>query len=224
MPDANIPSGIRALTIVQMRTGLSRDVVVNSWAFETQDASPADDADRDVVAAALKKFFEEPVTGTRSVSSFFGQAADRGTNHGLTKTYLMGDTVPRTPRLHTWTVTPAGVTLRPIPTECAYCLSFKSTEQKGPRGRGRVFLGPLDQGCVEEETDVSIRPTAQFMQVVRDAAVRMRDELNATGTVRWCVYSTYGPDHLHPVTDVWCDNEFDTVRKRGFRGTARLTG
>jgi len=223
MADAIITSGIRALVVIPGQTGLAKDVFVNSFAFERNGGISPSDAELDAIAALLVTFYNTNTVGNTPLAGHLSTFCDRGANKCQVKVYRMGEAPPRTPHTSSFQLGALAGAERPIPNEVAICASFKSSEQKGPRGRGRVFIGPLNGAAVTQTTDFSVRPTGALQLSVRDAMVALRDNAgDALST--WCVYSSFGPDHLHPVTDVWCDNEFDTVRKRGVKPTVRVTG
>lgn len=223
MADAIITSGIRALVVIPGKTGLAKDVFVNSFAFERNGGIEPSDGDLDAVAAALASFYNTDSGGNGAIAGHLSTFCDRSANKCQIKVYKMTEAPPRTPHISSFTLGALAGAERPIPNEVAICASFKSTEQKGPRGRGRVFIGPLNGAAVTQTTDFSVRPTGALQLSVKDAMVALKNSSGVT-LCTWCVYSSFGPDHLHPVTDVWCDNEFDTVRKRGVKPTVRVTG
>lgn len=223
MADAIVTGGIRALVVIPGKTGLARDVFVNSFAFFHPGGGPTTDADRDAVATLLQHFYQNGATGINALGSYLGQYVDRGTNHCSIKTYDMAEAPPRTPRISTWTMPNLVGGTGPIPNEVALCGSFKSSAQKGPRGRGRVFIGPLDAHCVVEADDLTIRPSAAVIASLRNALATLKTATAET-PYQWGIYSHFGPTHIHPVTDIWVDNEFDTIRKRGERATSRVVG
>jgi hypothetical protein len=105
-----------------------------------------------------------------------------------------------------------------FPREVACCLSFFS-ERNIPRQRGRLYI-PL----------VIISPAAQQIdgrpsQGLRTNIAELAPIFSDLGgvDVDWSIYSRV--DALaRPVTDWWIDDEWDTVRSRGLRATARTTG
>jgi len=104
-----------------------------------------------------------------------------------------------------------------IPREIALCLSFYSGRNI-PRQRGRLYV-PC---CVSNVfADPGVRPGAAMQEKV--AALAPIFEGLGGADVDWCVYSRVD-DVARPVTNWWVDNEWDTVRTRGLRGDARLTG
>lgn len=110
------------------------------------------------------------------------------------------------------------------PREVALCLSFYS-ERNLPRKRGRIYCGPfasiVSNGEVPSQTSI--------MAPLLD----MADGFAGLGgiDVDWCVYSPTdaalaGGDvgaGMHPVTDAWVDDAWDTVRSRGKKASQRST-
>lgn len=100
------------------------------------------------------------------------------------------------------------------PREVSLCLSyFAGFNVK--RFRGRVYIPNAFLGGT-----TGLRPTASQMT----AALNFRNALgkNLSANAVWCVFSRVLNQSL-PITDVWVDDEWDTVRSRGSRTTARQT-
>lgn len=99
------------------------------------------------------------------------------------------------------------------PREVALCLSFYS-ERNLPRQRGRLYLGPWSAGTMD------LRPPSGNVT----QALALGDGLTDIGGVdiQWGVYSPTDSE-FRQVSHYWVDNEWDTVRSRGLRGTARVT-
>lgn len=100
------------------------------------------------------------------------------------------------------------------PREVALCLSYFAQHNR-PRFRGRLYLPPSWFGSV-----FNARPPGAVQQAVVDFAQVIGHGL-PQGTF-WTVYSRVS-DSDAQVTDVWCDDEYDTIRSRGLRGTSRVT-
>ena len=102
-----------------------------------------------------------------------------------------------------------------IPREVAVCLSYYAVYNR-PRFRGRLFLPPTWFTAV-----ANVRPSGTLQQAVVDFSTDVLTKALPGGTF-WTVYSpTQGTDAQ--VTDVWCDDEWDTVRSRGLKATNRIT-
>lgn len=103
------------------------------------------------------------------------------------------------------------------PREVCLCLSYYATLNQ-PRTRGRVYL---PNGLINGGAQLGVRPTT----TMRSAALAWKGALSTglpAGTV-WVVYSRKN-DSTAPVTNVWVNDEWDTVRSRGLRETARTLG
>ena len=92
------------------------------------------------------------------------------------------------------------------PGEVALCLSFYS-ERNVPRQRGRVYL-PV----AHRSSSLGANPG---LAILTDA-VALGQQLAAAGGVNvdWSIFSTRD-QQARKVTDVWVDDEWDTVRSRG---------
>lgn len=124
-------------------------------------------------------------------------------------------------------VYPAGVsTKNPIatppvysmPRELALCLSFFG-DRNVPRERGRLYLPAIWAGATP--AGLTLRPSG----TMRTTAGTLAAALSGVGgaNVDWIVWSRVN----HSATQVknwWVDDEWDIVRRRGLRGTARTTG
>lgn len=100
------------------------------------------------------------------------------------------------------------------PRELALCLSFYA-DRNLPRHRGRIFVPKV---CINGTP--SVRPTTQMMTDVLGLYSRLKD---VGGTdLEWSVYSRM--DNVHrQIQHGWVDDEWDTIRSRGFRPTTRQT-
>ena len=105
----------------------------------------------------------------------------------------------------------------PMPREVALCLSFYA-ERNLPRQRGRLFI---PAGLGSGFGTAGVRPNVGQQNFVSDL-VAIFAELGGPD-VDWVVYSPTA-NLGHKVTNWWVDNEWDTIRSRGLRGDARITG
>src|SRR4051812_33177742 len=102
-----------------------------------------------------------------------------------------------------------------MPREVAICLSYYAQFNR-PRFRGRLYL-PASWFTATP----TVRPAAGVLTGVLGFASSVLNRTLPGGTF-WTVYSpTAGTDAQ--VTDVWCDDEWDTVRSRGMKPTTRQT-
>jgi len=139
----------------------------------------------------------------------------------LLKAYNRADPEPRAPiatRLFSFTAAPGGA---PLPPEVSLCLSFQALKLSGQpqaRRRGRVYLGPLRQDRVGTDG----RPTAGLLTSALDAGTALLASSDASALWSWDIWSTVGAAGVL-VDNGWCDNEFDTQRRRGRIATLRQT-
>lgn len=101
------------------------------------------------------------------------------------------------------------------PREVAICLSYFAVWNR-PSYRGRLYL-PSSWITAA----IGARPSDPLLDQVLTFATQVLTK-NLPPASFWTVYS-----RLHrsdsQVTDIWCDDEWDTVRSRGLRGTKRIT-
>lgn len=100
------------------------------------------------------------------------------------------------------------------PREVALCLSYYG-ERNLPRTRGRMYI------CVAAGQNLSMsgnRPSA----FTRDQLIALADGIAGLGgpDVDWIWWSTIDGSH-GPVKHAFVDDEWDVVRKRGFRPSTR---
>jgi hypothetical protein len=137
--------------------------------------------------------------------------------------YDLGEAQPRTPHTFTFTVPGAGnapAAQIPLPAEVALCLSLKS-DHNGPRGMGRVYLGPWHSGAITNVTDFGeARPHPDLQTSMGLAAGALKTAaLNAV--LPWSVLSR-ADDTTYPIVKGWVDNAWDTQRSRGMKASGRV--
>jgi hypothetical protein len=99
------------------------------------------------------------------------------------------------------------------PREVALCLSYYSGYNR-PRMRGRLFLpGTLLGGAMGQRPSPGQIAAALTWQTIFNVG---------TATAFWGVYSKISNACL-PITHVWVDDEWDTIRSRGMDPTSRVT-
>lgn len=134
-----------------------------------------------------------------------------------TKIYDMGDSIPREARA-TATKNVGLHPPSPMPREIAVCLSFYATRNL-PRTRGRIYL-PAAVGMASGSLDA--RPTSTIRTKALGLATTANQSIPDIGgiDVKHIVWSD--TDRVgRQVTHYYVDDEWDTVRKRGFRPTTR---
>lgn len=104
-----------------------------------------------------------------------------------------------------------------LPRELALCLSYYTTYNR-PRYRGRLYL-PAWWFTAAPQT----RPTSGLCDDVLKFANNVLAKSMPAQT-NWVVYSQREGKSQGGVTDIWCDNEWDTQRSRGLKADTRSTG
>lgn len=104
------------------------------------------------------------------------------------------------------------------PREVAVCLSFYS-ERNLPRQRGRLYIPALMM--LNDGSISAVRPT-EPMRTKVGALAQILADLGDTET-DWSVYSRVD-DEARPISNWYVDDEWDTIRSRGLRPTARTAG
>lgn len=207
----------RAQVRLNTLTALPEDVVTNTFHFEAEDNSPAD---QQAILNAVEDFYTATLSTGRTLASHYPQQMDDGPHE--IRLYDLSQPKPRVPvdsLSFTFASVPAGTGL---PTECAAVLSFEGDKVSGipqARRRNRIYFGPLDTAdAVSSATRVNIG--ANLIADLLAAAEAMNTAL-LTGET-WVAYSeTY--NIWTPVTTAWVDNAFDTQRRRGTDATSRTS-
>jgi hypothetical protein len=224
MPEAHIENGISAQAVIGSSSGLARDVFVNTFHFNKIPGGRPTDGDLDNLGGMIRDFYIAAIGAHGTPDSWMSRAVDRGANKCVVKLYRLDDAPPRQPHLFPFTLNPwGGGTDTGLPREMAVCLSYKCVTQPGPRGRGRIYIGPLKAQAVEYASPGDYRPSGTLMLGLIESGVALRDASGAAN-LPWQVYSRMNTaQHMHTVTNLWVDNEFDVVRGRGLRPTSRVT-
>lgn len=210
-------------SVLSSSTGMVEDRVINTMVIEYNQL---------VDAAVLADAWER----------FWGRGA--GVGQGQLVDYLSNDIVldaeaPDGPRLEiadlnvaTGEVSPVVATIpfaldfatvpisTPLPREAAICVSFRSDGLPAARNRGRMFIGPLNAEAVDNQLGTA-RVAAGAVSGATEGLKRFCLRLLAIDA-HLCVWSRTAAS-VSRVTQGWCDNEFDTQRRRGLRATQRTT-
>lgn len=102
-----------------------------------------------------------------------------------------------------------------LPAEVALALSYAGAPESGQsqaRRRGRIFLGPLNNGAGSGNSSIVYRPTSAFVVSCIQACKRLA-AVEPIGA-QWRVYSRANQDFVL-IDRGWVDNAFDTQRRRG---------
>lgn len=220
----------RCTVSIPTDTAIPADTVNNVWSF--RNVSTADhDLDALEITGRLDGFYTE-------LATLFSSRLDlAGTRLTIVD---MAEESPRLPFYdEAMAISGESSTNNDLPAEVAICLSFRGSLGSGlnaRRRRGRIYLGPLQV----QTGDRAVPDTAWPPAIVSAAETNIG---TLDGDVEWCVYSRYthcnvpvgtqlDPD-VHeedplrlvlafvPVVHWWCDNAWDTQRRRGPIATAR---
>lgn len=221
MADPHLPGTYRAMVILQGSSSLPEDRFITTWCFRSLGAF-AIAAVQARITALLTDFWLTPVGAGSSVDAYIGPQASRAAGASKIVTYDLGEATPRTPHTATFTLGPplGGTGGVGFPAEVACCLSLR-TAHLGPRGLGRVYIGPLAVGAAFAGAFNESRPTPAFRTALGAAAARMRTDAGTTAVpMEWGVLS--GADGIeYEVLGGWVDDAWDTQRRRGLVATGR---
>jgi len=215
-----MPTTLRTQVTLPTASGLPQDVCMNTWHCISNAVDRLDDAEGFV--SDLLVFYlviDTFLSGRLSTDIAFD-------------VYDLVDASPRTPIYHFDSTLSVG-TGDGLPNEVAICLSYRGALGSGlvpARHRGRIYLGPLDGGVVDQGTgdtivDISVR------NAIATAAGALKDDTTGNGWP-WAVFSPtnagsppWSSGDLLVGTDAvvagYVDDAFDTIRSRGGSATAR---
>lgn len=222
---------ILAVVTIPKKSGIPRDAVENTFAFATD--APADAAAATAITTQLNDFYGASHGAFGSVSSWLADSVDAsGTWEAMYYDISghLGGTAHGSP-FGSGLITPGTIGTDSLPSELAACLSFRSNygtdvefggggaTRPRARDRGRVFIGPIKKGAVE---DSSTTQEGRIIGGLCQSIVSAADALKGDATYTWSVWSRKDAT-LKPVTVVWCDNAWDIQRRRGADATSRFS-
>lgn len=156
------------------------------------------------------------------ICTMFGTRLGAATREVACKAYDVPHVQPNPPRSSR--VKNLGVLWTPLSyTEGALCLSFAANASL-PRERGRMYLPIGIARNASIDTAFGTRPTTPQMQWALDFYSVANASLPDLGGIDW-KFGVWSPSNnsFKQTTKAWVDNEWDTVRSRGLRESARLT-
>lgn len=198
-------------------TSIPADTMVNTWHFEGSGSDPVN------VADMLTDYYEDVPTG--AAGSIVGaMTAQAFTGDIVINAYNLSDPKPRAP-VYTVARTLAGIgSGTPLPSEVALVMSYHAASGSGvppARRRGRVYLGGFGTGA-SGTSGGSARPTAAIRLTIASAGRDLIQASNASVSWSWVQYSQL-TSTANLVTGGWCDDSWDTQRRRGAASTVRTT-
>lgn len=240
---------IRAVAVLKHVSGLARDNCVNTFHFTGELAGFSDLN----VVDAVRRMYLQPLGEPGNLISPLGTYLSPAINtldvhlYEVPGTLTDGKETPAGPPRFSSLGNPGdiaslvGVSATPLPSEVAACISYQGTPGAGVvqrRRRGRIYIGPLNTGASAKVGSVA-RPSAPFRDAMRDAMLRMINEVD--DGAEFVVYSRpfagraqidrpgraplpaipARPATTVNVDQIWVDDEFDTQRRRGLQRTTR---
>jgi hypothetical protein len=201
----------RIQTSLQSDSGLPRDLFVNSIHVNT--GSQESPTNLEAICHKVEDFY-------KAMNNYLSPVIAQ--NGHTCKVYLQGAPLETPPKAQTvWSLTsaPSGAAL---PNEVASCVSFhgdRNVAWQPQSNRGRIYLGPLAQNAADMVAGGGSVPSTAFRTEAVTRAVQMGEGIGALQS-EWVIWSK-----LHnastQVKSVSMDNEWDTVRSRGYRATAK---
>lgn len=197
-------------------TGLAADDVVNTFHFFSPDAGDIAGPDVGEIRTELVTAYTSAhAPGTQALASYYSETLS---GDYTIKTYDLSDTEPRVPVDEGNGHYNIPGTDNALPREVALCISYTAALASGDvraRRRGRIYTGPYNAVPNGE------RPSASLVNACAGFGAYLKG-VTTTNGFKWAVRSQLD-DVSKIVTGGWVDNEWDTVRRRGFKATARTT-
>lgn len=225
-------AGLQKLVVsMGAKSGIPADAV--QFDLHYLSPAPVTDVEYDAMADHINDFLNTVATGmTNPVRLYLGNTLSTAADKVEIRFYDMpvgGGAIGAPVAMRTLTLGTTGTTS--LPEEVAAVLSFRgdygtAVEFSGstrPRARlrNRIYLGPLGQGDVEQDTVTKRTKVLAVMiaDVMASAIQYLYTEPFPDGWLWRIVSPTAVLDH--PVTFVAMDNSFDTQRRRGPAPSAR---
>jgi hypothetical protein len=208
MADPLLVDIFKVQAVFKDNSNLPENQFINNWYFRNDEIAVAP---FNAIKAVLDAFYFQPAANGFIIKA---QMASHVLTAAEYRIYDLGQTPPRTRN----TVVTAGSSSSQgsgLPGEVAVCSSFYAGANV-KRRRGRHYIGPLGAGA--SDGGGSPRPSPELRAAIID---RARNVANSTENVTWVVVSQVGV-MANEVTGGWCDNAFDTQRRRGNAPSGRV--
>ena len=216
MADPVLADHWRAQVVFQGKSMLPEDRYVNSFVFRNDGDISTNPLDQRVRAALDNFYFGIAPGQTNALSDYINMAMIASVT---VKCYDLGQAPPRNPVEGTIEVNFPPPESLAMPSECAIVLSLR-TNLRTPRGRGRIYLGPLNNGVGVEHTNGHLIVKPQAQTDITAAAARLM-----TGNGQFLTWSVLSQRDAvaRPVIGGYVDSAFDTQRRRGEAPSNRVT-
>jgi hypothetical protein len=206
MADPILPDIFKVQVVFKDASNLPENVFINNWYFRNDEIGSPEAP----IKATLDAFYTTPAANGFIIKA---QMASHILPAFEYRIYDLGTPPPRT-RVTVLALPGSSSVGGGLPGEVAVCSSFfAGTNVK--RRRGRHYIGPLSAASTDGQG--SPRPSNELKAAIVD---RAKNVAQTTQNVTWVVVSQVGA-MANVVTAGWCDNAFDTQRRRGNQPSAR---
>lgn len=218
---------LRAQVTMPRTTAIPGDSIVNTFHFDT-------DVDTAVEATYGSTIQTRLNTLYTALAGYFSSILSGVCN---LKIYDLQEGEPRAP-IHTGTWTLTGLAAADFPAEVAVCASYYAAGASGEsmrRRRGRLYFGPTNSTTRGAVVNGDVTVLASARTAINTALKALADASDP----KWCVFSPTtagapaGGGGAYTLTQLaaaandvaggWCDDRYDTQRRRGADPTTRTT-
>lgn len=213
---------IRCQIVLPGRTGIPEDQFVNT--IYVSNNGPYDGPEHATQLAGVLGTAYATSGGSEgmTLSNYMSPFIDR--TQCTVRVYDMAAPSPRPPSIAGFQLSSPFANVAALPEEVALCLSIYGANPRTPRRRGRLYLGPFNGGTLDVQSgSVSpSRPKTDVLQVIRDWGNALEDGLAAAGH-QWFIKSEVPSTNYVQVVGGYCDDAWDTQRRRGVDPQSRWT-
>lgn len=205
--------------VIPHKNTITGDTIVNTFNF-----SGVDDVEdmATAIAGRLSAFYETtPPSATQPL--LYYMSSELNYPGARLRLYNEADAEPRVPVYDEslGLVQPTPSTSLNLPGEVALCASYSARVESGQnrrRTRGRVYIGPLNTGVLQNDTNGTARPVTAFRTTLGNAAQKLAED--STLGAMWGVWSRRDSSFAL-ISQGYVDNAFDTQRRRGVPASGR---
>lgn len=242
---------LRAQTIIPTASGVSANQVVWTMHFANADVSANRDQDAQEIQARISTLLTLLSPGTLNSEYVFSSSIV--TSGAFLNVFDLAEAKPRVPfHTHPYSALTNVVSSgQDLPPEVSLCVSYQGDRVSGKpqnRRRGRLYVGPLQfaNGIASDQLTPGTGGVDALLTHVKTAlqpgtvgktlfAVLSRSNWAGmakgetpppdpnTGEIIWPEIPANLSGAMVPVTSWWCDNAWDTQRRRGAKATYRKT-